>query len=402
MSLGLPAHLAPHVTARSVVRSGQAVAFTYLAAAFAALGTVQMTTPEFTVWPAFLALVPVVAVLHRMWTSRSLLWAIGHIVIGAIAAYGYALTLSSQRGTGTIANVFLVDLPVVALALGGGAGTRAGQIVLWGAAGLVAGEVATGLAKVVATGRWGMDPSPFVWYGVLVLATLVLSTTRATTRLASPVLLRAERGERADALRHAREVRAAALLHDTVLGRLDIIAHLPDGPLPRELRREVARDLQRLDRREWLDPEPAGDGLGVVPYEGVDLASAVRDARKRGLRVSVSGDLPTLELLDRERSHVLGLAVAQCLVNVIRHAGTDRAEVVVYASGAEITTMVVDSGRGFALEATGADRLGLRQSVRGRVESAGGAVAVWSTPGRGTAVMITLPAREPTRDGAVR
>jgi signal transduction histidine kinase len=64
--------------------------------------------------------------------------------------------------------------------------------------------------------------------------------------------------------------------------------------------------------------------------------------------------------------------------------------------------MVVDAGKGFSVAETGADRLGLRQSVRHRIEAVDGEVQVWSTPGRGTSVMIRVPVSgaHGTEDGA--
>ncbi len=60
--------------------------------------------------------------------------------------------------------------------------------------------------------------------------------------------------------------------------------------------------------------------------------------------------------------------------------------------------MVIDAGRGFSEEHVGVDRLGLRQSVRRRIESVGGGVQLWSTPGRGTSIMLRLPATSPLPD----
>jgi len=57
-----------------------------------------------------------------------------------------------------------------------------------------------------------------------------------------------------------------------------------------------------------------------------------------------------------------------------------------------VSVMVIDTGKGFSEEETGSDRLGLRQSVRRRIENVGGTVQVWSTPGKGTSVMIRVPA----------
>jgi signal transduction histidine kinase len=58
----------------------------------------------------------------------------------------------------------------------------------------------------------------------------------------------------------------------------------------------------------------------------------------------------------------------------------------------------VDAGSGFEEAETGDDRLGLRQSVRRRIELVSGTVQVWSTPGRGTSVMIRVPAAVRTDD----
>jgi signal transduction histidine kinase len=54
--------------------------------------------------------------------------------------------------------------------------------------------------------------------------------------------------------------------------------------------------------------------------------------------------------------------------------------------------MIIDGGKGFSERETSVDRLGLRQSVRKRIETVGGTVQVWSTPGTGTSILIRLPA----------
>ena len=53
--------------------------------------------------------------------------------------------------------------------------------------------------------------------------------------------------------------------------------------------------------------------------------------------------------------------------------------------------LVVDEGRGFDPAAVPEDRLGLRASVQERLAVLGGSVAVWSRPGRGTSVKISIP-----------
>ncbi|HEY5229783.1 MAG TPA: ATP-binding protein, partial [Galbitalea sp.] len=121
------------------------------------------------------------------------------------------------------------------------------------------------------------------------------------------------------------------------------------------------------------------------------LLAAVQEARDLSLAVDVTGDPGAIGRLTSERDVAVGLAVKQCLVNVLRHAQIGRAEVVVIGSVTDVSVMVIDAGRGFSEQLIASDRLGLRQSVRRRIESVGGEVRLWSTPGRGTSVLIRVP-----------
>jgi signal transduction histidine kinase len=182
-------------------------------------------------------------------------------------------------------------------------------------------------------------------------------------------------------------------MHDTVLNHLAAIAAAPDGVMQRQLRTQIDRDLEVLVGEEWLlELAPASDSYERTEWLTSRLYRAIEEARELSLDVEVSGDLAAISRVNGERSNAVALAAKQCLVNVLKHSGTDRAEVVVYGSEAEVSVMIIDAGKGFSESETGADRLGLRQSVRRRIENVGGSVQVWSTPGRGTSVMIRVPA----------
>ena len=114
-------------------------------------------------------------------------------------------------------------------------------------------------------------------------------------------------------------------------------------------------------------------------------------ARDAGITVDIAGDPGALELLGPRRRDALESAVGQCLVNVIRHAGVDEAEVAVGAGDGEVTVVVVDSGAGFDVDAVPDDRIGLRTSIKGRIEQEGGTVRIWSRPGVGTTVVLSVP-----------
>jgi signal transduction histidine kinase len=182
-------------------------------------------------------------------------------------------------------------------------------------------------------------------------------------------------------------------MHDTVLDHLDALAADPSSTLQPELKRRIENDLEILIGEEWLsDPSPEVDAQVKPDWRRSAMLGAIKEARDLSLQVEVTGDLAAVGRLSRERDVALGLAVKQCLVNVLRHAQVERAEVVIIGSADDVSVMVIDSGRGFSEDLVGADRLGIRQSVRHRIEAVGGDVQLWSTPGRGTSIMIRVPA----------
>ncbi|WP_448003663.1 sensor histidine kinase [Agromyces bauzanensis] len=105
----------------------------------------------------------------------------------------------------------------------------------------------------------------------------------------------------------------------------------------------------------------------------------------------MSGDLAVLGVLGPRRAAALDAAVAQCLVNVARHAGVREAEVAIGFSGGEVTVAVMDSGVGFDEGDVPGDRIGLRTSIRARIEQERGTVRLWSTKGVGTTVVMAVP-----------
>jgi signal transduction histidine kinase len=123
--------------------------------------------------------------------------------------------------------------------------------------------------------------------------------------------------------------------------------------------------------------------------------TSVEHCRDRGLVVEITGERGALARLHPQVERELGLAVQQCLVNVLLHSGILAAEVFIDADAQSVSVMVKDAGRGFTEAETGSDRLGLRQAVRRRIERQGGEVSIWSRPGAGTSVLLSLPVAAP-------
>lgn len=138
------------------------------------------------------------------------------------------------------------------------------------------------------------------------------------------------------------------------------------------------------------DARAAGTGAGAGTT-APPLSEALGIARDAGITVRVAGSPDALELLGPRRRDALEAAVGQCLVNVVRHAGVDEAEVAVGPGDGEVTVVVVDSGAGFDVDEVPDDRIGLRTSIKGRIEQEGGSVRIWSRPGVGTTVVLSVP-----------
>ncbi len=392
VSLGLPSHLAVRIISSSFVRGLHAVALTCLVAAFATAAVYQIAFEDDIIWPAMIAVVPMAVLLWLHRRTRSLFFAVSYLWVGAVCTYWYLVTFYSQSPPITASDAFSIALPKIALVMVGGSGIGLTTRLAWSLVGYLAAEIAAGAALLATGNAPAFDPSTFFAFAVTVAIIALASMSRRTSRRAQPLLHRAMQDEQLAAVRQSIEARAAALMHDTVLSHLAALAAVQGDTVPMQLRTQMERDLQVLVGEEWLDdPSPDAAAAARTEWQHSALFEAVQGARLQGLEVEATGDLSAVARLGHDAAAALGLAVAQCLANVIKHAGTSRAEVVAYGSGEEVTVMVIDAGRGFTEAEVGADRLGIRQSVRRRMESVGGSVQVWSTAGRGTSVVIRVP-----------
>jgi signal transduction histidine kinase len=127
------------------------------------------------------------------------------------------------------------------------------------------------------------------------------------------------------------------------------------------------------------------------------LLPALRDNLMRfgtenGLLVDFDGTLSRDVPADLET--LAYRVVQEALANVAKHADATRVTVAVDSDQSQLRIEVEDDGCGFdpnlARDFLHAGRVGLA-SMRERVELASGTFAVRSTPGRGTAVMATIP-----------
>ena len=86
-------------------------------------------------------------------------------------------------------------------------------------------------------------------------------------------------------------------------------------------------------------------------------------------------------------------AARQALVNAVTHGG-EPISVYCEARRNQVEVYVRDHGSGFDMDAIPADRLGIRESIIGRIRRRGGRVEIVSRPGWGTEVRMHMPLSE--------
>jgi signal transduction histidine kinase len=361
--------------------------------------SLQSARPDSILWPAAVAILPILVVLWLLERYRSWFYSVTYLIVGTASVFWLVLAGTGQFPDESATDSLVFTLPKIALILVGGAGIGALKAIGWSVLGYLLGEGATVLAALQTGASIVFDVTAF---GVLVVTLLlftVIGVSRQRVYSAQPSLQRAARDEHLSDIRHRIEVRAAAMLHDTILNHLAAVTASPDGELRHDLQERIERDLQILVGEEWLLSPDAGESAADrASWMSSRMFRSIDEARELGLDVVLSGDRSAILRLDAQRQLAVGLAVKQCLVNVLKHAGTDRAEVVIYGSDAEVSVMIIDGGKGFSERETSVDRLGLRQSVRRRIETVDGTVQVWSTPGTGTSILIRLPACDSVAD----
>ncbi|MFF2039217.1 MacS family sensor histidine kinase [Kitasatospora sp. NPDC058170] len=131
------------------------------------------------------------------------------------------------------------------------------------------------------------------------------------------------------------------------------------------------------------------------PLEPQDLRTLLGGYAGERITLSAPG---TPVLLPAPAAGELAAAVGAAVDNVRRHAGAQaRAWILVEDEPEAVTVSIRDDGPGFAPgrlgEAEQAGRLGVSQSIRGRLLDLGGTAELYSTPGEGVEVELRVPRR---------
>ncbi|HKD96657.1 MAG TPA: DUF5931 domain-containing protein [Micromonosporaceae bacterium] len=263
-----------------------------------------------------------------------------------------------------------------------------GQV--WGAV------LAAAMGSVDLATRQVITQSTVTGTVIMVIAAVALGRL---ARFAYDMQQRLNRATAVEAANHERE-RLAREIHDGVLQAITLVRRRASelGEPGVELGRLAAE--QEATLRALVSATPV-----ETPDDGVtDLRVPISALAAAAVAVSTPADgvwLPSKAAAD------VVAATAAALENVRTHAGPDaRAWVLLEDEPEAVTVTVRDDGAGFdaqrlaAAEAEG--RIGVAQSIKGRIRDAGGIVTIVSAPGAGTEIEMRVARAAPPRRASVR
>jgi signal transduction histidine kinase/phage shock protein PspC (stress-responsive transcriptional regulator) len=317
---------------------------------------------------------------------RILVVGVGLLVVGGVLVaqrqgvnlrLGVLIPLLTVAGGAVLAWSQLDDAERGRWLVGGGEGRRAGLLRLGiGIALATIGVVALATQGRGFAGLWDVGIP-----AVAVLAGAALIAAPWGVRLWSDL-----RVEQAQRIRETERADIAAHLHDSVLQTLALIQRKADDPAAvTRLARAQEREL-----RGWLYAGPRGSKASLASAV-TEVAHEVEDVHGIAIELVITGDRP----LDAGGT-ALVRALREALLNAVRH-GSVPVSAYVEVGSERVEAFVRDHGQGFDLDAVPQDRLGVRESILGRMARHGGSAAVRRLE-NGTEVSLSLPVvvAEPT------
>ena len=339
-------------------------------------------------WAALLLLLPLAGLMVLAHFRRTVPVMVLYLLAGSACIGAYAGIILTNAPSALAESPFLLALPQIAFVYTIAPTVLGGRSIVFIALAYLFGQTAV-LLTAIFTGVFPRFDSMTALSAFVILA---VGVSNLVFRRRSAVDFRAvERARReSDAIAYQQELEAqvVALFHDTVLSELTVLSHQQPGPLGDTQRAAIRRDLTMIEDGAWWPSHTSGPDRGALP--GL-VAEVIDGMRSEGLVIEVGGDIASLHRLTPEVVTATALALWQALVNVQQHSGTDRAEIGVDGAPDAVVVMVADAGSGFDEAAVPADRLGVTQSIRGRIHDVGGEVKLWTSPGSGTAYLFTLP-----------
>jgi signal transduction histidine kinase len=314
--------------------------------------------------------------------------AVVFLIVGAIGMWAFQVQLMAGDPELHLEATYMLNRPAVVLVFVGGVSSSIAAGVSWALGGYLVGLGASLVAGLMTSQAPVFANGSAAVLGVYLTLFIALSMIRRSAGRRLPDLDRQRRDAVMLVADRRREERTSALIHDTVLSDLAVIMSSTER-IDDATRDRLHADLATLARSATPGFQPESSTATAQLYR--DMLGVVNDFQWRGLTIEVSGDTRVVvEITSASREALIG-ALRACLENVLSHAGTTKVELSFDRIDDSFTVMVVDHGQGFEPRTIGIDRLGIRSSIVRRIEGCGGSVRLWSAPGAGTSVVLSVP-----------
>ncbi len=183
----------------------------------------------------------------------------------------------------------------------------------------------------------------------------------------------------------------AAHLHDSVLQTFALIQRTDDPKVISSLARQQERELRR-----WLYAD-RDDPMAATLKTAVErVAAVVEDRHDVSVQTVVVGDV----VFDTTVEALIG-ATGEAATNAAKWSGCDHVSVFVEVEDDGVRAFVRDTGTGFDPDAGAPARLGVKESIFGRMERVGGTASIASSPESGTEVELFVPLHADARRDTV-
>ena len=390
----LPRELASRVITSALARAFAAINVTSLVLTVPMLIAFMVERGQADALPVplvILATLIAIATLAAIKPNR--IWLATFLVVGTIGATVFQIVLLAAYPAMQVEGLYILNRPAVALVLVGVTASTVRQGFAWSLVGFALSNVATFVAAMVVGLPFVSGYGAFFSLIATSLAYGALAAIQARLRRRVPDFDAFEEQTRRMALAENLRARVTAAVHDTLLNDLSLVMNAPET-LDERMKERLRLDVRTLTSAEWLteSAEVVIDDQDSVLRN--KIMQMISELQWRGLTVHITGSGSRIIRLPDHVPDIIVDVLRACLENVLRHSGTDIAELDLGATPGVISIVVTDNGSGFDPSTIAEDRLGLRASVIDRIRSIGGTVRIWSTPGEGTSIVMEVPIQE--------
>ncbi len=193
----------------------------------------------------------------------------------------------------------------------------------------------------------------------------------------------AAQSARTDAIERERS-RVDALVHDQVLTTLIVASQ---AKTETDSKSVTTMSQNAIDKLMTFSSTQLGEDSPITVKSLFESLKTIAENAPTPVLVDM-GDTTDVEV-PAEVAAAFSEATIQALANSVQHAGRGvTREVILRVDGQDVKVVVQDNGKGFRASRVSKDRLGIKLSIRDRMDSVGGKAKVDTLPNKGCKIVL--------------